>query len=155
PFTEQHILSELLKGQLEQDGFSVDQRRGMSEGIQFDSLFTSKKDLGLLDALFAGKIDCCVNYTGNIWVLLMGRHDFDDPDAVLPAVSDWLEKEHGVLCLGSLGFQNAYGLAMQEEEAQRLGITTIEQLAEYSKKKPLKIGGDLQFFGRPEWGKVV
>ena len=40
--------------------FAVDQRRGMGETIQF---------LWLGD----GTIDCCVNYTGNIWTTLMKR----------------------------------------------------------------------------------
>src|SRR5207247_1411819 len=55
PFTEQYILSEVMKEKLEAAGLRVDQRQGMYETIQFY-------------ALRRNKIDCCVNYTGNIWV---------------------------------------------------------------------------------------
>src|SRR4051794_40733382 len=54
PFTEQHVLSEVMRGRLESAGFTVDQRQGMGETIQFLALRSSK-------------IDCCVNYTGNVW----------------------------------------------------------------------------------------
>ena len=63
-----------------------------------------------------------------------------------------LESEHGIRCLGSLGFENAYGLAMRRDRAQALGIRTIADLARHSSS--MKIGGDYEFFGRPEWKSV-
>src|SRR5205085_8172153 len=66
PFTEQYILSEVMREKLEAAGFRVDQRQGMGETIQFY-------------ALKRNKIDCCVNYTGNIWVTLMHKKTAADP----------------------------------------------------------------------------
>src|SRR5262249_9216298 len=60
PFTEQHILSELLTKELTGAGFEVDQRKGMGETIQFE-------------ALCRGQIDCCVDYSGNVWSVVMKR----------------------------------------------------------------------------------
>ncbi len=139
PFTEQHILSEVMKGKLVSTGFPVDQRQGMGETIQFL-------------ALRSNKVDCCVNYTGNIWVTLMGRKDVASPAKVYEETARFLKEEYGIECLGLLGFQNAYVLAMRKQKAQELGIKTIGDLKEHS--PGFTIAGDLQFFERPEWGRV-
>ena len=54
--------------------------------------------------------------------------------------------------LGALGFENAYGLAMRRDRAERLGIATIADLAAHAAE--LAIGGDLEFFARPEWNAL-
>lgn len=139
-YTEQHILTEVLKGRLERSGFSVDQRRGMGESIEWMSLCS-------------GHIDCYVDYSGNIWATVMKRTDPPaDRDAAMKEIEAYLRVEHGVLCLGGLGFENAYALAMPRRRADELKIATIDDLRRYSSQ--WKIGGDLQFFGRPEWVKV-
>ena len=60
-----------------------------------------------------------------------------------------LRRRYGVVVLGPLGFENAYVLAMRPGEAARLGIRTIADLARVAPR--LTIGGDLEFFARPEW----
>jgi osmoprotectant transport system permease protein len=138
-FTEQHVLSDLLRQHLQDRGFTPDQRKCMSEGIQFDSLR-------------AGHIDCCVSYTGNIWVPIMKRTDVKGRRATFEAVRDYLWEEHRIVCLDSLGFENAYALAMRKEDAERYHIKTIADLAEHSPR--LTVAGDLQIFGRMEWPNV-
>jgi osmoprotectant transport system permease protein len=138
-YTEQHILSEVLKRHLQSAGFTVERRKGMGETIEFESLC-------------AGEIDCYVDYSGNIWTTLMKRTDFKDRQTVLAEITTYLAKERGVTCLGSLGFENAYALAMPRRRAQELHIRTIADLAEQS--PALTIAGDLQFFRRPEWVHV-
>jgi osmoprotectant transport system permease protein len=64
-------------------------------------------------------------------------------------MSDWLREKHGIVCLGSLGFENAYALAMRQDRADALGVRTVSDLALRSKN--LSIGGDYEFFARPEW----
>lgn len=140
-YTEQYVLSEVLKGRLERAGFSVDQRRGMGESIEWMSLC-------------AGKIDCYIDYSGNIWATVMKRKD---PPAnrqkALEEIAGYLKDKHGVICLGSLGFENAYAFAMPDQRANDLDdIRTIGDLGK--KSAGMKIGGDLQFFGRAEWEKV-
>ncbi len=63
-----------------------------------------------------------------------------------------LRQEHGVLLLGTLGFENAYALAMRRDRAESLGIRTIADLAQHSGE--LALGGDFEFFSRPEWRAV-
>jgi osmoprotectant transport system permease protein len=136
PFTEQYILSEVIKDKLESAGFRVDQRQGMGETIQFY-------------ALQHNKIDCCVNYTGNIWVTLMHKKDAADARTTYEATVEFLKEKYNVECLGKLGFENAYVLAMREDRAASLGIHTIEDLARHPHR--FIIAGDEQFFDRPEW----
>jgi osmoprotectant transport system permease protein len=140
PFTEQHILSEVLKDRLQEAGFHrVDQRPGMGETIQFL-------------ALRHGQVDCCVNYTGNVWATLMRRKDVADPQTTLAETSRFLHEKYGIVCLGRLGFENAYALAMRREQAEKLGIRTIGDLARHAPH--FTIAGDLQFFERSEWANV-
>jgi osmoprotectant transport system permease protein len=139
-YTEQHILSEVLKGRLERSGFSVEQHKGMGESIEWMSLC-------------AGKIDCYVDYSGNIWATVMKRKDPPaDRQQALAEIKEYLSEKYGVVCPGGLGFENAYALAMPRQRAEQLKIRTIEDLAPHS--AGWKIGGDMQFFGRPEWDKV-
>ncbi len=139
PFTEQHILGEVLALHLEPAGFHADRRPGMSEGIQFE-------------ALRHGQIDCMVNYSGNIWALVMKRTDFADRQTTLREISRYLHDHYHTLCLGSLGFENAYAFAMPRRRAEELGIHSVADLARWD--EPLKIGGDNQFFIRSEWRQV-
>jgi osmoprotectant transport system permease protein len=146
PFTEQHILNDLIADRLRGSGFRPDQRRSMSEGIQ-------------IEALRHDQIDCMVNYSGNIWTLVMKRTDVpDDPRAVRDEVARYLKDKYGIECLGSLGFENAYAFAMTRDGARRLPSSghSLEALAEYARDHAarggrLKVGGDSQFFTRPEW----
>jgi osmoprotectant transport system permease protein len=68
---------------------------------------------------------------------------------VLAEMTEWLDAEHGALVLGALGFENAYALAMRRADAEALGIDDIGDLAPHSGS--LAIGGDYEFFARPEW----
>jgi osmoprotectant transport system permease protein len=138
-YTEQHVLSEVLKRHLQSAGFTVEQRKGMGETIEFASLC-------------AGDIDCYVDYSGNVWTTLMKRTDFKDRQTVLNEITDYLRARHGVTCLGSLGFENAYALAMPRPRARELQVRTLADLAEQA--PALTIAGDLQFFRRPEWTNI-
>jgi osmoprotectant transport system permease protein len=141
PFTEQHILSEVLQRQLESAGFQADKRKSMSEGIQFMALRNSE-------------IACMVNYTGNIWVLLMGRGKFPADRAVmLEEIERYLRDDYGgVVCLGPLGFENAYRFAMHPEVAKQWNVTTMKDLKECGPQ--LRLASDFQFLGRPDWFSV-
>jgi osmoprotectant transport system permease protein len=145
PFTEQHILGEVLARRLEQEGFRADSRPGMSEGIQFE-------------ALFHNQVDCIVNYTGNIWTLLMKEKECPDRATTTRQVKRYLREKHGVECLGSLGFENAYAFALRRDVAEAQKVSSLADLPRLidsrSPDQPLRIGGDNQFFERPEWRQV-
>jgi osmoprotectant transport system permease protein len=138
-FTEQYILADLMTDRLKAEGFDVQKKQGMGSSILFESLAR-------------GNVDCYVDYSGTIWTNVMKRTDAAAPDAVLAEVTAYLKKTYGIVCVGPLGFENAYAVAMPRARADELAITSIDQLAMQSAQ--LKIGGDYEFFGRPEWIRV-
>jgi osmoprotectant transport system permease protein len=82
----------------------------------------------------------------------MQRRDMPAAGVVLNEMTEWLRGERGIICLGPLGFENAYALALPRETAARLGIGTIADLAAHAPE--LTMGGDYEFFGRPEWAAL-
>ena len=64
-----------------------------------------------------------------------------------------LAARDGVRLLGSLGFENAYALAMRRDLAARLGIATIADLARVAPR--LRLASDIEFLNRPEWRSVA
>ena len=135
-FSEQYILAELMAQRLTHRGLPTTQRADLGSVIAFRALANSE-------------IDAYVDYSGTIWANVMGRTDTPSREVLLQQTKQWLRREHGVVMLGSLGFENAYALAMRRDRAQSLGIATIADLAAQSGQ--LRIGGDLEFFSRPEW----
>jgi osmoprotectant transport system permease protein len=104
----------------------------------------------LFDALAQGDIDLYIDYSGTIWATIMKRDALpEDRARVLREVATYLEAEHGITLVASLGFENTYALGMREAQAQRLGITRISDLTRAA--PGLSIGGDYEFFQRAEW----
>ncbi|HEX6996780.1 MAG TPA: ABC transporter permease/substrate-binding protein [Gammaproteobacteria bacterium] len=135
-FSEQFILAELMASRIQAQGAAVEQRVGLGSVIAFR-------------ALARDELDVYVDYSGTLWTNVMGRTDTPLRDELLRQLRDWLRREHGVTLLGALGFENAYALAMRRDRAAALGIETIDDLARHA--PTLAIGGDLEFFDRPEW----
>lgn len=138
-FTEQYILSSLLRRRLTQAGFAVHQTESLGSVIAFD-------------ALAKNQIDCFVDYTGAIWANHMKRGKADQSWKVPAEVTGWLAGTQGIRCLGLLWFENAYGLAMSRERAEVLGDETIADLARHAVSPT--IGGEYEFFSGPEWKSI-
>lgn len=135
-FTEQYILGQLIEQTLADQGFAVSRK---------DSLGSTQ----VFQALVNGEIDVYVDYSGTIWANHMKRDNAAPPSAVLSQVSAYLQTEHRITCLGTLGFQNAYALVVRNADANELGIESIADLKQHA--PDWEIGGDYEFFGRPEW----
>lgn len=135
-FSEQYILSALIAQQLEKQGATATRRVGLGSAIAFRALVNDD-------------IDVYVDYTGTVWTNYAQRRDTPARQILLGELREWLRDEHGVLMLGTLGFENAYALAMRRERALELGITSISDLAAHASS--MSIGGDFEFFARPEW----
>ena len=135
-FSEQYILADLIEDRLRQRGFSVLGRSGLGSVIAFRALANNE-------------IDTYVDYSGTVWANEMGRTDRPPRAVLLKELTEWLRKNRGVTVLGSLGFENAYALAMRRDRAQALGIRTIADLAAHAPN--LRIGADYEFLSRPEW----
>jgi osmoprotectant transport system permease protein len=138
-FTEQYVLGALMQQRLATAGLSTARRDGLGSAVVFK-------------ALTANDIDAYVDYSGTIWANQMGHKDVKTREQVLREVARWLKETYGVRMLGDLGFENAYALAMPRQKAGELGIETIADLARYAPQ--MSIGGDYEFFDRPEWRAI-
>jgi osmoprotectant transport system permease protein len=138
-FTEQYILAALITEKLDDAGFDVVRHDGLGSTVIFQALANDE-------------IDVYVDYSGTLWANHLKREDTESAESVLAEVKRWLLAEHEILSLGALGFENAYAFAMRVDRAEELGIETLEDLAAYS--PGLSVGGDYEFFFRPEWAAV-
>ena len=138
-FSEQYVLARLIGGRLEAAGFAVDYREGLGSAV-------------VHSALASGDVDLAIDYTGTIWTNEMGRTDNPGREEVYEAIVEWERANTGIGVVGRLGFENAYALAMRPERAAELGVRTIGDLARVAPR--LTIGGDVEFFNRPEWEAV-
>ncbi|MEP4487147.1 MAG: ABC transporter permease/substrate-binding protein [Halioglobus sp.] len=137
-FTEQYILAGLLAETLTQAGFRVEKRTGLGSDIAFDATRT-------------GNIDLYMEYSGTLWANHMDKEGNPGREAIREQTMAYVD-EQGMVSVGPSGFQNLYAFAMRRDRAEELGIKTIEDLVPVASQ--LVCGGDLEFFGRPEWIRV-
>ena len=137
-FTEQYILSEILSGHIQEvTGAATEIVSSLGSTVAFD-------------ALRAEEIDVYVDYSGTIWATIMRRETVaQGREEVLDEVRRFLREQHGIDVVGALGFENAYALAMRRAPAEEAGIRGVTDLTAQARR--LVIGGDYEFFGRPEW----
>ncbi len=135
-FGEQFILAELIRSRLAAGGRAVTVRSGLGSAVVFR-------------ALAAGDIDVYVDYSGTLWNGVLGHADTPPRAVLLPALTRQLHDRFGVITTGSLGFENAYALAMKRADAQRLGIASLADLARVAPS--LRLATDLEFQARTEW----
>ena len=135
-FSEQYILARLIGQRLEAEGFAVEYRDGLGSAVAHG-------------AAASGDIDVYVDYTGTIWANQMKRTDTPPRDEMYAAIEDWETANTGMHMLGRLGFENAYGLAVTRSFAEENAVDSIADLAPVAPR--LAIGGDPEFFERPEW----
>jgi osmoprotectant transport system permease protein len=140
-FTEQYILSQILATTI---------ARATSSPVAVASSLGSTV---AFDALRAGDIDAYVDYSGTIWATIMHRDSGSvDRETVLMEVGRFLKDQHGIEVVGALGFENAYAMAMRRAHAGDLRVRTLSDVAPYAPR--LAVGGDYEFFDRPEWRAV-
>ncbi|MDQ6735798.1 MAG: ABC transporter substrate-binding protein [Nitrospirota bacterium] len=118
-FTEQMILGELLAQQIEA-------RTDLKVRRQFNlgGTFVCHQ------ALVSGKIDVYVEYTGTALTAILRAPPSTDPQAAYQAVQTAYRARFNVEWLPPLGFTNTFAIMIRTEEATRLGIRTLSQLAE-------------------------
>lgn len=132
PFTEQRVLGALLEQTIEKTG---------AKAVVLPSLGTNVA----FDALVSGEIDTYVEYTGTIWTALMGRTDVPSNRATIrQEVERWLQQQHGVTIVATLGFENTYALVVRASQP----YTRISDLGTAS---TLVLATDYELPSRPEW----
>jgi osmoprotectant transport system permease protein len=135
-FSEQYILAQAIGARLEAAGYAVEYRDGLGSAVVHSALASSS-------------VDIAVDYSGTIWTNYLKRSDNPGREAMYRTIAEWEARENKVKVLGRLGFENAYAFAMRQDRAAALGVTSLADLAAAAPQ--LTIGGDPEFFERPEW----
>lgn len=135
-FSEQYILARLIGHRLEDAGYTVEYRDGLGSAVAHSAVANSD-------------IDILVDYTGTIWTNQMKREDNPPRDEMLYEIIAWERETSGTRVLGRMGFENAYGLAVARDTAAIFNLGSIDDLAAHAPQ--MTIGGDPEFFERPEW----
>ena len=138
-FSEQYILARLIGDRLEEAGYDVSYRDGLGSAVVHNALASSN-------------IDISIDYTGTIWTNQLGRTDNPGREAMYDTIREWEREENDIRVLGRLGFENAYAFAMREDRARELGVTSLTDLEPVAPQ--LTVGGDPEFFERPDWEAV-
>lgn len=140
-FTEQYVLAHLMGGLIE------------AETGRATTRLQSLGSMVLFDALAAGDVDVYVDYSGTLWANELGRGAAGaDRAAVLAAVGAHLRDTYGIVVAATLGFENAYAVAMRADGARARGLTRLSELTPVAPQ--LSMGGDYEFFSRPEWTAI-
>jgi osmoprotectant transport system permease protein len=138
-FSEQYILAAALADRLAAAGYRSELREDLGSAVAYR-------------AVAAGDIDVYVDYTGTLWTNVLGRTDIPPAPVLRAELARALARRDGVLMLGTLGFENAYALAMRRGRAAQLGISSIADLAREAPR--LRLASDIEFLSRPEWRSV-
>ena len=135
-FSESIILAQLIGQRLAKEGFTVEYRTGLGSAI-------------LHGAVASSNVDISGEYTGTVWTNELKRTDNPGRDEMFETIVEWERENTGTHVLGRLGFENAYAFAMRRDRAAELGVTSLEDLVAVAPR--LIVGGDPEFFERPEW----
>ena len=130
-FTESYVLGEIVRQTLADAGVPAQHRQGLGNTAVMEQ------------ALANGGIDVYPEYTGTIVRELL-KQDGSPSLAQLNA----LLAPRGLKAAVPLGFNNSYALAMREDQAARLGIASISDLAR--SKAPLRLGLSHEFLVRAD-----
>lgn len=125
-FTEQLLLAEMTRQLLEAKGYDVDKRDGLGSTV-------------LRKAQENGQIDVYWEYTGTSLVVYNKVEERLSPEETYNRVKE-LDSEKGLVWLDPSDANNTYALAMNRDEAEKMGIETIDDL-----KAKLEEGKDLSF----------
>ena len=119
-FSEQVILGEIAAQGLEARGLRVDRR------LNLGGTFVCHQ------ALVAGELDLYAEYTGTAFTAILKRKPVSDPAAVREEVAREYRKRWDLVWAPALGFENTFALVMRGEDARRLGVRKISDLAAHA-----------------------
>lgn len=119
-FSEQVILGEIAAQGLERRGLAVDRR------LNLGGTFVCHQ------ALVADELDLYPEYTGTAFTAILKRKPVSDPAAVREDVSRAYRERWNLVWAPPLGFENTFALVMRGEDARRLGIRKISDLARHA-----------------------
>lgn len=136
-FTEQQIMSQMTAQLLQAKGFKPDVKAGMGSAV-------------LRQAQESGQIDVYWEYTGTSLITYNKINDRLSPADTYAKVKE-LDAAKGLVWLNPSKANNTYSLAMNQDEAKKLRIATISDLAAKVKGgAKLTLASNAEFYARPD-----
>ena len=136
-FTEQLILGELLK-----------QLLASACRTPVDGRFYLAGTYICQQAILAGRIDAYVEYTGTALAAILKQHLAGDAAKVYEYVREEYRRRFQLEVMPPLGFNNSFAMVMRPDDARRLGVTTLSQLAPVAAQ--LRLGVGYEFLERQD-----
>ncbi|MFD4838523.1 glycine betaine ABC transporter substrate-binding protein [Achromobacter sp. NPDC058515] len=141
-FTEQQIMAELTAQLLRKHGFTVEKRDGLGSTV----LRTAQEN---------GQIDVYWEYTGTSLINYNKITDRLSPQETYETVKK-LDAAKGLVWLDPSKANSTYAFAMNQDQAQKLGIATISDLAAaMDKGQKMTFGSNAEFYARPDGFKPL
>jgi osmoprotectant transport system substrate-binding protein len=136
-FTEQVILAELLAQHIEtRTGIPVERKTNLG-----GTLLVEK-------ALLAGELDLYVEYTGTALTTILDETPSGDSTAVYKRVKELYADRFHLAVSEPLGFENTFAMVIRSDDAQRLHLHTISDIAPLAPKWRAGVG--YEFLERPD-----
>lgn len=134
-YTEQLIMSNILKDLIQHDDPKLTIK--MKDNLDSDVAWSAMKNKD---------VDLYVEYTGTGLVNILKDKSTTDPNTAYNEVKSQFESKYHITWLKPIGFNDTYAMVMRKSEAQKLGITTISDLAKQSSN--LVLGSEQDFITR-------
>ncbi len=138
-FTEQFVVGELMAILLEDRGFDVQLKTGMSSSV-------------MREAMETGDLDLCMDYTGTQWLTYTG-HEFkgESPEEMYQKAKDF-DAEIGLVWLDPIWCNNTYAIAVSREFAEENDIYTLSAFADYvtAQNGEVPLSTTFEFYARPD-----
>ncbi len=128
-FTEQLILGEIFAQTLERLSSTPVERRFFLAGTYICH-----------QALIAGRIDMYVEYTGTALGAILKEQPSTDHNLVLERVRQEYRRRFDLLVTQPLGFNNSFAVIMRGDDARRLSVTSLSELAQVAPQLRLGVG---------------
>ncbi|HEY6351664.1 MAG TPA: glycine betaine ABC transporter substrate-binding protein [Candidatus Angelobacter sp.] len=135
-FTEQAVLGEILAQHIEN-----------KTGLPVERRFYLAGSYICHQALLADRIDLYPEYTGTALTAILKQKPSGSSAQVYQRVRDEYRRRFNLEVSGPLGFNNSFALVIRGDDAGRLGMKTISDLAKYPQ---WRMGVGYEFLERPD-----
>ncbi|AAM29994.1 glycine betaine ABC transporter substrate-binding protein [Methanosarcina mazei] len=137
-FQESYITAHMVSLLLEEQGYDTEVKENLGG------------TLVNYEALKKGDIQSYIEYTGTIYSQILKKPPLEewDPEVVYEESEKGMLESDGVVIASSLGFEDAYAIAVDREWAENQGINTISDLEPYASE--MSVGTDPEFATRED-----
>jgi len=137
-FTEQQLMTAMTVELLKAKGFNVDRKAGMGSAA-------------VRSALENGQVDVYWEYTGTgLGVFNKITDKFDSAEAAYKKIKE-VDAAKGIVWLNMSAVNNTYAFAMNADQAQKMGLVTMSDLAKAVKGgAKITFASNAEFYARPD-----